>query len=72
VGLIAHLDTSSDYNGCGVTPVIHENYDGNDIVIGDKVIETSKFTHLKGLVGRTIITSNGDSLLGADDKAGIA
>ena len=72
IGLIAHMDTSPDYCGNGVSPQIIENYDGNDIVIGDKVIETSKYPHLLSLKGKTLITTDGTTLLGADDKAGVA
>ncbi|MDU4859978.1 MAG: peptidase T [Terrisporobacter othiniensis] len=74
LGFIAHLDTSEDISGQNVKPQIIENYDGEDIVLGDsgRVIRVSDFPHLKGFKGRTLITTDGTTLLGADDKAGIA
>lgn len=74
LGFIAHLDTSEDISGQNVKPQIIENYDGEDIVLGDsgRVIKVSDFPHLKGFKGRTLITTDGTTLLGADDKAGIA
>lgn len=74
LGFIAHLDTSEDISGQNVNPKIIENYDGEDIVLGDsgRVIRVSDFPHLKGFKGRTLITTDGTTLLGADDKAGIA
>lgn len=74
LGFIAHLDTSEDISGQNVNPQIIENYDGEDIVLGEsgRVIKVSDFPHLKNLKGRTLITTDGTTLLGADDKAGIA
>ena len=74
LGFIAHLDTSEDLSGKDVKPQIIENYDGKDIVLGDsgRVIRVSDFPHLEGFKGRTLITTDGTTLLGADDKAGIA
>ncbi len=74
LGFIAHMDTVSDFADHEVNPRIVENYDGGDIVLGDsgRVIETEKFPHLKNLVGKTIITSDGTTILGADDKAGVS
>ena len=74
IGFIAHLDTAPDFCGEHVNPQIHENYDGKDVALGDsgKVLETAKFPHLAKLAGRTLITTDGTTLLGADDKAGIA
>lgn len=74
LGFIAHLDTSEDISGENVNPQIIENYDGEDIVLGDsgRVIKVNDFPHLKGFKGRTLITTDGTTLLGADDKAGIA
>ena len=74
LGFIAHLDTSKDMSGENVNPQIVQNYNGEDIVLGDsgKVIKVSDFPHLKGFKGRTLITTDGTTLLGADDKAGIA
>ncbi|MCR5355257.1 MAG: peptidase T, partial [Lachnospiraceae bacterium] len=74
VGLIAHMDTAPDYSGENVNPIIHENYDGKDIPLGasGKVITVQDFPELEKLAGRTLITANGTTLLGADDKAGVA
>jgi len=74
LGFIAHLDTSEDISGQNVNPQIIENYDGEDIVLGEsgRVIKVSDFPHLKNFKGRTLITTDGTTLLGADDKAGIA
>ena len=73
VGLIAHMDTAPDFSGENVKPVIHENYDGSDIVLGDsgRTIRVKDFPDLASLKGRTVITSDGTTLLGADDKAGV-
>lgn len=69
----AHMDTSPEYSGKGVVPILHENYDGGDIVLpkGDIVLTTKAFGPLKEMKGHTIITSDGSTLLGADNKAGI-
>lgn len=74
LGFIAHLDTSPDFSGTDVHPVICENYDGGDLPLGDsgRVLSPEMFPHLEGLRGRTLITTDGTTLLGADDKAGIA
>ena len=74
LGFIAHLDTSEDMSGQNVNPQIIENYDGKDINLGEsgRVIKVSDFEHLKDFKGRTLITTDGTTLLGADDKAGIA
>lgn len=73
IGFISHMDTAPAAAGENVKPQILENYDGNDIKLNDeKVISVSKFPHLKDLKGRTLITTDGTTLLGADDKAGIA
>jgi tripeptide aminopeptidase len=73
IGLMAHVDTSSDVSGKDVHPRVFENYQGGDIEIGEgfslKVAENPKLAELKG---DTIITSDGSTLLGADDKAGVA
>lgn len=71
----SHVDTSPEYSGTDVNPIVHENYDGQDIVLpGDpsKVIRVKDNPELPGLVGTTVITTDGTTLLGADDKAGIA
>ncbi|HIV23328.1 MAG TPA: peptidase T [Candidatus Merdiplasma excrementigallinarum] len=74
IGFIAHLDTAPDYNGEGVKPQVRENYDGGEIALGESglVLSPDMFPHLKSLKGRTLITTDGTTLLGADDKAGIA
>ena len=72
VAFMAHVDTADDVPGNGVRPVIHENYDGGDIVLGDLVIKASDNPDLQKYRGGTVITSDGTTLLGADDKAGAA
>lgn len=74
IGFIAHMDTAPDFNGRDVKPQLIENYDGKDVCLGDsgRILSVSDFPHLKELKGRTLITTDGTSLLGADDKAGIA
>lgn len=75
IGFIAHMDTAPAAKGEGVNPQIHRNYDGKDLVINTEkniVLSPNEFPILKNKVGQTIITSDGTTLLGADDKAGIA
>lgn len=74
IGFIAHMDTSPDFSAENVNPIITENYDGGALELGDsgRVLDPEMFPHLKGLAGRTLITTDGSTLLGADDKAGIA
>ena len=74
VGFIAHMDTAPDYSGENVDPQVIEAYDGNDVSLGTsgKVLSPADFPELKKLAGRTLITTDGTTLLGADDKAGIA
>ncbi len=74
LGLIAHMDTAPDASGKDIKPQIIENYNGEDVVLpgNGSVLSVSEFPHLKGLKGRTLITTDGTTLLGADDKAGIA
>lgn len=74
LGLIAHMDTSPDFSGQGVKPQIIENYDGGPIHLkgADLTMDPKDFPDLKDLVGKTVITSDGTTLLGADDKAGVA
>ena len=74
LGLIAHLDTAPDFNGQNVKPQIIQDYNGEDVVLGTsgRVLAVKDFPRLKGYKGRTLITTDGTSLLGADDKAGIA
>ena len=73
VGFIAHVDTSPDFADAPMNVQIHENYDGSDIVLGTsgRVIDNATFSHLPSLKGRTLITTDGMTLLGADDKAGV-
>lgn len=73
IGFIAHMDTAPDCSGENVNPQIIPDYDGRDIALGNgRTITTAQFPHLKALKGRTLITTDGTTLLGADDKAGIA
>ena len=71
----AHMDTSSDCSGAGVKPIVHSNYNGGDIVLPDdpsQVISPVEHPYLAHRVGDDIITASGTTLLGADDKAGVA
>lgn len=71
----SHVDTSSDCSGSGVQPILHEHYDGTDIVLPDdttQVISMTEYPYLSNHLGKSIITASGKTLLGADDKAGIA
>lgn len=73
IGLLAHVDTATDFSGKDVKPIFHENYDGGVINISDDIsISPQDSPELKDRIGDTIITASGDTLLGADDKAGIA
>ena len=74
IGFISHVDTSPDFSGKHVNPQIVENYRGGDIAlgIGDEVLSPVMFPVLHQLLGQTLITTDGKTLLGADDKAGIA
>lgn len=74
LGFIAHMDTAPDFNGKGVNPQVIPNYDGNDLVLGTSgyVLKAKDFPELSNMKGRTLITTDGTSLLGADDKAGVA
>lgn len=73
VGFISHVDTSPDMSGENVRPRIIENYDGGDIPLGDNlVMQVAEFPELEFYKGNTLITTDGTTLLGADDKAGIA
>lgn len=75
IAWLSHLDTSPDCSGANIKPNVVKNYDGGDIVLpGDpsKVIRPSRFPELKKLKGKTLITTDGTTLLGADDKAGVA
>ena len=74
IGLVAHMDSAPAANGENVNPQLIENYNGEDILLkgNNSILSVEKFPHLKNLKGRTLITTDGTSLLGADDKAGIA
>jgi tripeptide aminopeptidase len=74
IGFVAHIDTSPDFTGANVNPQIHENYDGKDIILNEKeniVLSPDYFEDLLLYKGQTIITTDGTTLLGADDKAGV-
>jgi tripeptide aminopeptidase len=75
VGFIAHYDTSPDFSGENVKPQIWENYDGKDLLLNKEtgfILSPNKFESLKNYIGQTLITTDGTTLLGADDKAGCA
>ena len=74
LGLIAHMDTVSDFCSHPANPVITENYDGGELALGTsgRTLSPQMFPHLTSLKGRTLITTDGTTILGADDKAGIA
>lgn len=75
IGFVAHIDTSPDYTGKNVNPQFHPNYDGKDIVLDKEenvVLSPSYFEDLLLYKGQTLITTDGSTLLGADDKAGVA
>ncbi|TDM12616.1 peptidase T [Macrococcus lamae] len=72
IGLLAHVDTATDFTGTNVSPQIIENYDGKDITLkSGLVIDTTTFPELKNYEGHTMMTTDGKTLLGADNKAGI-
>jgi len=74
IGFVSHIDTSPDYTGTNIKPKIHHEYDGKDIVLNKNeniVLSPSYFDDLLQYKGQTIITTDGTTLLGADDKAGI-
>ena len=73
VGFLAHVDTATDFTGTNVNPQIIENYDGKDIILNPNVtMSTKDFPALPSYKGHTLITTDGTTLLGADNKAGIA
>jgi tripeptide aminopeptidase len=75
VGFIAHYDSSPDFNGENVNPKIWENYNGEDLLLNKETgftLSSTKFESLKKYIGQTIITTDGTTLLSADDKAGVA
>ena len=72
IGFISHVDIA-DFNAENISPQIHENYDGGDIALGNSgfVLSPKEFPNLKKYIGQTLITTDGTTLLGADDKAGV-
>lgn len=75
IGFISHYDTSPDFSGENVKPQVWKNYDGNDLLLNQATgftLSASKFESLKKYIGQTLITTDGNTLLGADDKAGCA
>lgn len=74
IGVCAHVDTASEASGKNVKPQIHKDYNGKDIKLGKSklVLSPKEYPHLQSCVGKTIITTDGSTLLGADDKAGVA
>jgi len=75
IGFLAHVDTSPELSGANVKPIVHRNYDGRDIVLPDHpsaVLPPKEDADLAGKRGEDIVTASGDTLLGADDKAGVA
>ncbi len=74
LGFLAHMDTAPAFSGEGVNPILHERYDGGDIALPKegRLIKAADFPFLEGMKGKTVITADGSTLLGADDKAGIA
>jgi tripeptide aminopeptidase len=75
IGFIAHMDTSPEAQSAGINPLVHVNYDGKEIVLNAErniILSPADFPELSSYIGQTIITTDGTTLLGADDKAGIA
>ena len=75
IGFIAHVDTSPEMPGAGVKPIVHAKYDGRDLVLPDDpaaVLRLSEIPALAGQIGHDIVTASGTTLLGADNKAGVA
>ena len=75
IGFLAHVDTAPAFHASGVKPIVHRNYDGGDIVLPDdltQVLSPKQSSYLASKVGDDIITASGATLLGADDKAGVA
>jgi len=75
LAFLAHVDTAADYSGAGVDPIVHRNYDGAPIVLPkdpEKRLDARSAPELAAKVGETIVTADGTTLLGADDKAGVA
>ena len=74
IGLIAHIDTIPDFSGENVKPQLHPDFDGKDLPLGGsgRILSARQFPHLPELKGHTLITTDGTTVLGADDKAGVA
>lgn len=72
IGFIAHMDTIPGFSGTNVNPKVISNYDGEDIFLSNIKLSPNQFPSLKNLLGKTLITTDGTTVLGADDKAGIA
>lgn len=75
LGLIAHMDTSPAFSGCGVKPQIVKDYDGSSICLNEElglILDPAEFPELTDYIGKDLITTDGTTLLGADDKAGVA
>ncbi|VEF46360.1 peptidase T [Bacillus freudenreichii] len=75
IGFLAHVDTATDFTGKGVTPQVVENYDGKDIILNKEkqiVLSPDEFPSLLDCKGHTLVTTDGTTLLGADNKAGVA
>lgn len=74
VGFIAHMDTAPEFNGIGVKPQVIENYDGGDVLLkgSGHILSPEEYPVLRSFKGHTLITTDGTTLLGSDDKAGIA
>lgn len=74
IGFIAHMDTAPDFSGENVNPQVIENYDGKTIILGNsgKALDPELYPELKNMIGKTVICTDGSTLLGADDKSGIA
>src|SRR6185295_7777362 len=75
IGFIAHVDTSPEMSGAGVKPLVHHGYDGRDIVLPDDpsaVLRPAEYPALAERIGDDIVTASGTTLLGADNKAGVA
>ena len=72
IGFIAHMDTIPGFSGTNVKPQVIKNYDGNEIKLTGISLDQKQFPFMKNLIGKTLITTDGTTVLGADDKAGIA
>lgn len=74
IGLCAHVDTAPDFTGTNVCPKVIKKYDGSDIKLGSsgRILSQSEYPRLKKEIGKTLVVTNGETLLGADDKAGVS